>query len=131
MHGIALTPGETAALGFVEKCPVLLLPGRLDAALAVWLTVGRRLLQRLAGGNTAKEHEPAERLTLSRKVVSTVALAEVIPMRRLADAADKVEPLASKYLPFSAIARADGWILVPADSEGYSAGALVSVSPWP
>ena len=69
--------------------------------------------------------------TLSRKVVSTVGLAEVVPMRRLADAAGKVEPLASKYLPFSALARADGWILVPADSEGYSAGAQVSVSPWP
>ncbi len=131
VHGIALTPGETAALGFVGKCPVLLLPGRLDAALAVWLTIGRRLLQRLAGSNIAKDHEPAERLTLSRKVVSTVGLAEVVPMRRLVDASDKVEPLASKYLPFSALVRADGWILVPADSEGYSAGAQVSVSPWP
>jgi len=131
VHGIALTPGETAALGFVEKCPVLLLPGRLDAGLAVWLTVGRRLLQRLAGNAIAKDYEPAEQLTLSRKVVSTVGLAEMVPMRRLADDAGKVEPLASKYLPFSALARADGWILVPADSEGYSAGAQVSVSPWP
>ena len=131
VHGIALTPGETAALGFVEKCPVLLVPGRLDAAMSVWLTTGRRLLQRLAGSAIAKDYEPAERLTLSRKVVSTVGLAEVVPMRRLADATDKVEPLASKYLPFSALTRADGWILVPADSEGYSAGVQVSVSPWP
>ncbi len=48
VHGIALTPGETAALGFVGPRPVLLLPGRLDAALAVWLVVGRRMLERLA-----------------------------------------------------------------------------------
>ena len=67
-------------------------------------------------------------LALSRKVVSTVGLAEVVPVRR---SGDRVEPLASKYLPFSALSRADGWILVPADSEGYSAGAQVSVSPWP
>ena len=49
VHGMALTPGETAAFGFVGARPVLLLPGRLDAALAVWLTVGRRMLERLAG----------------------------------------------------------------------------------
>ena len=48
VHGIALTPGETAALGFVGPRPVLMLPGRLDAALGVWLVVGRRILERLA-----------------------------------------------------------------------------------
>lgn len=125
MHGIALTPGETAAFGFAGSKPVLLLPGRLDAALAVWLTIGRRMLQRLAAGGA---NGRSVTLTLSRKVVSTVGLAEVVPMRR---SGDTLEPLASKYLPFSSLTRADGWILVPADSEGYSAGAQVSLSPWP
>ncbi len=40
-HGIALSPGETAAVGFAGSRPVLLLPGRLDAALAVWLVIGQ------------------------------------------------------------------------------------------
>ena len=30
-----------------------------------------------------------------------------------------------------ALARAEGWILVPADSEGYPPGARVVVRPWP
>ena len=47
-HGIGITPGETTAIGYVGARPVLLLPGRLDAALAGWLTVGRRMLARLA-----------------------------------------------------------------------------------
>jgi molybdopterin biosynthesis enzyme len=34
-------------------------------------------------------------------------------------------------MPLSALTRADGWILVPAESEGYSAGAPVSVFPLP
>ena len=126
VHGMAITPGETTALGFVGPRPVLLLPGRLDAALAVWLTVGRRMLERLAGA--LNENEAAETLTLARKIASTVGLAEVVPVRRVGD---KVEPLATKYLPLSALARSDGWILVPADSEGYSAGAPVQVRPWP
>jgi molybdopterin molybdotransferase len=124
-HGMALTPGETAALGFIGSRPVLLLPGRLDAALAVWLVVGRRLLARLAGGDDA---EPAASAKLTRKVASPVGLAEFVPVRRAGDAA---EPLAAKYLPFSALSRADGWILVPADSEGYPEGATVMVRPWP
>jgi len=127
VYGVALTPGETAAFGFVGARPVLLLPGRLDAALAVWLVVGRRMLDRLAAVK-ATEHEPAEILTLARKVTSTVGLAELVPVRRNGDTA---EPLATRYLPLSALARSDGWILVPADSEGYSAGAPVQVRPWP
>jgi len=42
-----------------------------------------------------------------------------------------VEPLATRYLPLSSLTRADGWILVPAESEGYPAGAAVNVRPWP
>jgi len=127
VHGMALTPGETAALGFVGPRPVLLLPGRLDTALAVWLVVGRRVLDRLAASKM-KENEPAETLTLARKVTSTVGLAELVPVRRNGDQA---EPLATKYLPLSSLSRSDGWILVPADSEGYSAGSQVQVRPWP
>jgi len=59
---------------------------------------------------------------------STVGLAEVVPVRRNAAQA---EPLASKYLPLSSLARSDGWILVPPDSEGYPAGASVQVRQWP
>jgi molybdopterin biosynthesis enzyme len=127
VHGIALTPGETAAFGFVGQRPVLLLPGRLDAALAVWLVVGRRMLERLAATNN-KDSEPGESLPLARKVTSTVGLAEVVPVRRNEGQA---EPLATKYLPLSSLTRSDGWILVPADSEGYSAGSIVQLRPWP
>jgi molybdopterin biosynthesis enzyme len=127
IHGVALTPGETGALGFVGIRPVLLLPGRLDAALALWLVVGRRLLDRLAASKSS-ENEPTEILPLARKVTSTVGLAELVPVRRNAGEA---EPLATKYLPLSSLARSDGWILVPADSEGYSAGTPVQVRPWP
>jgi molybdopterin molybdotransferase len=127
VHGIALTPGETAALGFVNQRPVLLLPGRLDAALSVWLVVGRCMLECLTAAK-ADGHEPGVLLTLARKVASTVGLAELVPVRRHAD---RAEPQATKYLPLSALARSDGWILVPAESEGYAAGAQVQVRPWP
>ena len=98
---------------------------RLSRLLAVWLVVGRRILEQLAGG---RHNEPADTLNLSRKVASAVGLAELVPVRRKDGEAD---PLASRYLPLSALTRADGWILVPAESEGYAAGTPVQVRPWP
>jgi molybdopterin biosynthesis enzyme len=124
-HGIALAPGETAAFGLVGSRPVLLLPGRLDAALAVWLVIGRHLLARLTGCNAS---EPTVKATLARKIASPLGLAEVVPVRIHADSA---EPIASGYVPLSALAKADGWVLVPAESEGYPPGSEVVIRPWP
>jgi molybdopterin biosynthesis enzyme len=124
-HGIAISPGETAAFGFAGTRPVLLLPGRVDAALAVWLMLGRRMLARLTGGS---EHHHSSTAALARKIASPLGLAEVVPVRCRAGTA---EPLASGYWPLYALAQADGWVLVPADSEGYPAGAEVMVRPWP
>lgn len=125
VHGVGLTPGETAALGQVGSRPVLIVPGRLDAALAAWLTLGRALLARLSGDDGS---ECAAKLTLSRKVTSTVGLAEFVLVRR---DGPNAEPFAGRYLPLSALARADGWLLVPAGSEGYPASAEVAVNTWP
>jgi molybdopterin biosynthesis enzyme len=124
-HGIGLTPGETGAFGSVGSCPVLIVPGRLDGALANWLVLGRRLLAKLAENN---EPDLTATLTLSRKISSTVGVAELVPVRR--DNAN-AEPLAAKNLPLWALARANGWLLVPPDSEGYPAGAKVAIEAWP
>lgn len=125
VHGVGLTPGETAALGHVGPRPVLIVPGRLDAALAAWLTLGRHMLDRLSG---ADEQELITTLTLSRKITSTVGLAELVPIRHDDTSA---EPLAIRTLPLWALAKANGWLLVPAGSEGYPAGAEVAVNSWP
>jgi molybdopterin molybdotransferase len=124
-HGIALSPGETAAFGMVATRPVLLLPGRIDGALAVWLLLGQRILARLAA---SREQPDGVTARLTRKVASNLGLAELIPVRLREREA---EPLGSGYLPLQTIAQADGWILVPADREGYPAGTAVMVRPWP
>jgi molybdopterin biosynthesis enzyme len=104
---------------------VLLVPGRVDSALAVWLTLGRFLLGRLAA---TSERERTTICALTRKVASPLGMTEVVPMRCRDGTA---EPLASGYLPAQALAQADGWVLVPAGSEGYPAGAEVMVRPLP
>jgi molybdopterin molybdotransferase len=125
VHGIAIAPGETAAFGFVDTRPVLLVPGRLDAALAVWLLIGRYLVAKLAGGSVEVF---SATLPLKRKVTSTIGLTELMPVRC---AAGMAEPLASGYMSLTSLARSDGWIAVPADSEGFAEGTPVAVKPWP
>ncbi len=124
-HGIGLAPGKTAAFGHVEGRPVLLLPGRLDATIAGWLMLGSALLARLAG-STASEAVQSARL--ARKVTSTVGIAEFVPLRL---AAESATPLASGFASLQQIAQADGWMLVPAESEGYPEGTVISVRPLP
>jgi molybdopterin biosynthesis enzyme len=123
-HGIAVAPGETAAFGFAGERPVLLMPGRIDAALALWLLIGRRLVAKLAGGGVA---DTPTVMPLKRKATSTIGMTELIPV---SCADGMAEPLGSGYLPFTALARSDGWIVVPADSEGFAAGAEVAVTLW-
>jgi molybdopterin molybdotransferase len=124
-HGIGITPGETTALGFAGPRPVLLLPGRIDAALAGWLTIGRRMLARRAFRLIEEQPFAAE---LARKIASPLGLAEIVAVRRRLG---RVEPVAAGYLSMQSLAHAEGWILIPADSEGHPAGARVVVRPWP
>jgi molybdopterin molybdotransferase len=125
VHGIAIAPGETAAFGMIETRPVLLVPGRLDAALALFVTLGRATIGRLAA---RLADDPPLTATLTRKVTSTIGLVELIPVRRVDGG---VEPLASFYLPHGDLARADGLIVVAADREGFPAGASVAITKLP
>lgn len=124
-HGIGLSPGETSAFGKSGGRPVLLMPGRIDAVLACWLVLGLPLLNRLSG---AQRCDIVVKAALTRKVTSTIGIAELVPLARNAGG---VEPLAFGYLPLQSLARADGWMLVPPESEGYPAGAEIEMRPLP
>lgn len=124
-HGIGIAPGETSAFGLIGNTAVLVVPGRIDAAFAVLVTLGDAIMARLAGH---RGEALAATAVLSRKVVSTIGLVEIVPVQ-LQDG--KALPLASGYLPMQVILKADGYIVVPADSEGYPAGTIVTVRAMP
>ena len=125
MHGIAISPGETTAFGFAGERPVLLVSGRLDAALAAWLLIGRHIAAKLAG---TVSDDNTMLLPLRRKLSSAIGMTEVVPVRCQNGMA---EPLASGYLSFMTLAQSNGWIEVPAASEGFAEGTPVAVNPWP
>jgi molybdopterin biosynthesis enzyme len=125
MHGFRIAPGETAALGAVGPLPVLMLPAQLDAALAAYFVVGEPLLRRLTG---ALASEPGVPVILAREIVSMLGLAEIVPVRRVADG---VEPLASGQWSVRSLTRADGWVLVLPESAGFAAGTSIMMQAFP
>jgi molybdopterin molybdotransferase len=125
VHGVGLIPAETSAFGNVGPHPVLLLPGRFDSALAGWHMLGRAMLMRLTGN---VEPPCLRTAKLTRKLSSTVGLAELVAVRCEGSLAT---PLASGYVPISALSRANGWILIAPESEGQPQDSEAAVRPWP
>jgi molybdopterin molybdotransferase len=117
-HGIALRPGRTSAVGMMGTIPVVALPGAPDQALAAWWTLALPVLDRLAG----RLPRSATTLVLARKIASAVGVMEIALLRQTGA---KWLPLAVGELSLDAIAGADAWCAIPAESEGFAAGALV------
>ena len=117
-HGIALQPGRTAAIGRLGGVPVMVLPGSPDHALAVWFALVRPLVDRLS----ARQPRRQVTLPLARKIASGVGIAEIA---LLVEEHGTWMPLAVGEWPLQAIARADAWLLIPANHEGFAAGEPV------
>lgn len=125
LHGVALRPGDSAALGTACGVPAVLLPGEPMACLTAYELLAGRALRRLAGRDPGLPH-PAVPAVVVRKLVSEIGCTELYRVRRTADG--MVEPVASPYRPgLAGAVLADGFVLIPAESEGVPAGATVTL----
>src|SRR6478609_3419387 len=82
----------------------------------------------VVGGTGSGQPECQRTAKLTHKVSSTVGLSELVSVRCEGRFAT---PIASGYVPLSALAQANGWILIAPESEGYPASTEVMVRPWP
>ncbi len=117
-HGIALQPGRTAAVARIGNIPVIALPGAPDQALAAWWTLALPVLDRLSG---LGPRQPVS-LPLQRKIASSVGITEVALLERIEG---RWMPLAVGDMSLDAIARADAWLAVSGEAEGFAAGTPV------
>lgn len=123
-RGAAINPGETATVGRIDGKPVMLLPGPPIAALFAYDSIAGRAVRRLAGRSTELPYG-TRRLPLARKIASGLGRLECCRVRVIDDC---VEPLAvADNRTLSTAVRADGFVLVPEQSEGYAEGAEVTV----
>jgi molybdopterin molybdotransferase len=124
IHGVAMRPSSPAGCGRIGDTLVFLLPGNPVSCLCAYDFFAARAI-RLRGGLPL--HWPyLERVApVARKIVSAIGRVDYCRVR-LRDGA--VEPLAlSGASVLSSTTRADGFVVVPADSEGHAPGSEVTV----
>lgn len=125
LHGIAMRPGGSAGLGVVGAVPILLLPGEPMAALAAYELLAGRAVRRAAGLPADLPHATVRAVT-ARKLVSEIGCLDLHRVRL--DGDGRVEPVASPGWPgLAAAARAGGFVLIGADSEGVPDGVPVTM----
>ena len=124
IHGIAMRPSSPTGLGRIEHRLVFLLPGNPVSCLCAYDFFAGRAIRALGGRTKTWPYRPT-RATLTRKLSSTIGRLDYARVRVTEDA---VEPLAiGGASVLSSTTRADGFVIVPADSEGFAAGADVKV----
>lgn len=124
IHGIAMRPSSPAGMGKLGQRLVFLAPGNPVSCLCAYDFFAGRAI-RVLGGRSAQWPYPSVRATLARKLTSAVGRLDYARVRW---SQGNVEPLAiGGASVLSSTTRADGFVLVPADSEGYPAGAEIEV----
>jgi len=123
VHGVAISPGKPTALGIVNQKPVLCMPGYPVAGLVALLVFGKDAIQKL--GHIPKIPEIIKRLPLKDKITSRQGYQTYVRVR-IAD--NMVEPLMTSGAGIlSSVAKADGYVVVPPNIEGYGAGTEVDI----
>ena len=124
VHGIAMRPSSPTGLGRIGRRLVFLLPGNPVSSLCAYDFFAGRAIRAL-GGRTADWPYRSIRGTLSRKISSPVGR---LDYARVTIVNGMVEPLAvGGASVLSSTTRADGFVVVDDDSEGFAEGAEVDV----
>jgi molybdopterin molybdotransferase len=125
-HGVALRPASPTGIGLLrgDTLPVVLLPGNPVSCLCAYDFFAGPIVRRL-GGQPPKWPYRSVLLPLARKLTSVVGR---VDYARVRIRAGSVEPIATSGASIlTSVSRADGFVVIPEEREGYPAGAEVEV----
>jgi len=130
VHGVALRPGHPVALGEVAGTLVVMLPGYPVACIVNAVQFLRPALKRVGG--MPLDDPPSVQARLDGKIRSEPGVRTFARVRLREDGAETVaEPVSSSGSGvLSSVALADGWVVVPEQTEGVDAGETVAVENW-
>ncbi|MBA3061174.1 MAG: molybdopterin biosynthesis protein [Nitrospirae bacterium] len=126
LHGVSIKPGKPVIIGVVKNKPVLGIPGYPVSAFITFNLFAKPVIYRWQG----IEMEPPEvlRAVLSRQVASTLGQEEFLRVK-IGKVGDKfiATPVSRGAGVLMSLVRADGFVRIPAMSEGIGAGSEVNV----
>lgn len=124
VHGVAMRPSSPAGFGRLGAALVFLLPGNPVSCLCAYDFFAGRALRRL-GGRPGEWPHRTRRAVLRRKIASAAGRVDYCRVRL---DGNEAEPLAlSGASILSSTTRADGFVIVPEEGEGYAPGAEIDV----
>ena len=124
VHGIAMRPSSPTGLGRIGNRLVFLLPGNPVSALCAYDFFAGRAIRAL-GGRSKEWPYRSIRAPLARKISSQIGR---VDYARVKIENGRVEPLSvSGASVLSSTTRADGFVVIDDDSEGFPAGAEIDV----
>ena len=132
VHGIAMRPSSPTGMGRLGPRLVFLLPGNPVSALCAYDFFAGRAIRAL-GGRPKEWPYRSVRGTLARKISSLIGRLDYARVKfedpsTTLGAGGRVEPLSvSGASVLSSTTRADGFVIVGDDSEGFAAGSEVDV----
>ena len=124
VHGIAMRPSSPTGMGRMGHRLVFLLPGNPVSSLCAYDFFAGRAIRAL-GGRSKDWPYRSMRGKLNRKISSPIGR---LDYARVKVEGEQVEPLAvASASVLSSTTRADGFVIVGDDSEGFAAGSEVEV----
>jgi molybdopterin molybdotransferase len=123
VHGIAISPAKPTALGFVGDTPIACLPGFPVACLVASYAFAKPAIHRLS--HAGLEFERTRTGTLTGKLTGKPGSRTYA---RVAMRNERVEPImVSGSGILSSMVKADGFVIIPENVEGYDEGQQVEV----
>ena len=124
VHGIAMRPSSPTGMGRIGQRLIFLLPGNPVSALCAYDFFAGRAIRAL-GGRSKDWPYRSVRATLARKISSPIGRLDYARVRLAGERAEPLSVTGASVL--SSTTRADGFVIVDQDSEGFAAGAEVLV----
>lgn len=129
VHGVGISPGKPTALGIIKGKPVVCMPGYPVAGLVALYFFARAALRKL--GHMPEEQERTVRAVLSEKTPGRIGYKTFARVKLEApylNTGSRAIPLAIHGAGIlSSVSKADGFVIIPANVEGYGKGEEVEV----
>jgi molybdopterin molybdotransferase len=123
VHGVGISPGKPTALGIINGKPVVCMPGYPVAGIVALFYFARAALRKL--GHIPDEQDKKVRAVLSGKIPGRTGYKT---FARVKLENDRAVPLAvSGAGILSSVSKADGFVIIPENVEGYGEGEEVEV----
>ncbi len=124
VHGIAMRPSSPTGLGRIDRRLIFLLPGNPVSSLCAYDFFAGRAIRALGGRDKAWPYRSVRGL-LARKISSPIGRLDYARVKITDGLVEPISVGGASLL--SSTTRADGFVIVGDDSEGFAAGSEVEV----